>query len=233
MRDHYQVKIQRDEMLRYLAYRGSEIDAALERRIQSARECLEQWAEPQVVWRSFDLLPDGSLGGTTVRLTGTDIRRHLGGSERVVLLAVTLGGRVDRLIRTAEARDMTEAVLLDAAASAGIESVLDQVEGDLRTELAGENLLLTARFSPGYGDLPLELQDAICRTLDTQRRIGIGVSGSGIMIPRKSVTAILGISRAGEADSREHAGWPACEICRLQGHCSFRQAGGYCGRFEA
>ena len=52
---------------------------------------------------------------------------------------------------------------------------------------------LAARFSPGYGDLPLEFQREIFRALDVPRRIGVSLGSSCLMSPSKSVTAIVGI----------------------------------------
>ena len=53
---------------------------------------------------------------------------------------------------------------------------------------------LTDRFSPGYGDFPMESSKDLVGLLDAGRRIGLTVSQSGILIPRKSVTAVLGVS---------------------------------------
>ena len=56
-------------------------------------------------------------------------------------------------------------------------------------------LPLSARFSAGYGDVPLELQRDIFALLDCPRRIGLTLNESLLMSPSKSVTAIVGISR--------------------------------------
>ena len=82
--------------------------------------------------------------------------------------------------------DRTLAICLDAAATAAIESSLD----DLEKTLDGK---LTSRFSCGYGDLPIQTQKEICQVLDTQRKIGVFVNETFMMSPQKSVTAIIGI----------------------------------------
>ncbi len=63
-------------------------------------------------------------------------------------------------------------------------------------------LYLTDRFSPGYGDMPLAQSGQICEVLNTGRSIGLTVSQSGILMPRKSVTAVLGISRTQVCEDR-------------------------------
>ena len=52
---------------------------------------------------------------------------------------------------------------------------------------------LRPRFSPGYGDLPLEMQKDIFSLLGCPSNVGITLNESLIMSPSKSVTAIVGI----------------------------------------
>ena len=65
---------------------------------------------------------------------------------------------------------------------------------------------------------PLEQTREICAVLDTGRAIGLTVSHSGIMIPRKSVTAILGISA--QPVKRRPSG---CEGCAARARCALRR----------
>jgi cobalamin-dependent methionine synthase I len=52
---------------------------------------------------------------------------------------------------------------------------------------------LVSRYSPGYGDLPLEMQREIIRALDCGRTIGVTLTESLLMQPSKSVTAVIGM----------------------------------------
>ena len=67
-------------------------------------------------------------------------------------------------------------------------------------EREAEGLRLRPRFSPGYGDLPLELQRDLFRGLDCSRKIGLTLNESLLMSPSKSVTAIAGIVGGAEAE---------------------------------
>ena len=138
-------------------------------------------------------------------------------------MAVTLGPGIERLLMRREVTDMADAVILDACASAAVENVCDHFEFDLRDALKGEGLYLTDRFSPGYGDLPLDAQARLCAALDTARRIGLTVSSNYIMVPRKSVTAILGISERPQPLRRR-----GCEVCSLFLTCPYRKEGVSC-----
>ena len=63
----------------------------------------------------------------------------------------------------------------------------------LRAGFRKEGLALRPRFSPGYGDLPLEFQRDFFRILRPQRRIGVTLTDACLMVPSKSVTALVGI----------------------------------------
>ena len=80
------------------------------------------------------------------------------------------------------------------------------------------------RYSPGYGDLPLSLQGDLLWLLDAPRRVGLTVSPSHILLPRKSVTAILGISETPVSRSTR-----SCLSCPGRDGCNYRKAGGHCG----
>ena len=84
-------------------------------------------------------------------------------------------------------------------------------------------ILDICRFSPGYGDLPLEIQKDLCRMLNASRRIGLTVSESMLMVPCKSVTAVIGIAE----EPQDHRA-SGCEVCNLFRTCEFRKEGGTC-----
>ncbi len=50
------------------------------------------------------------------------------------------------------------------------------------------------RFSPGYGDCPLSAQRSIVNSvLNATRLIGLTVTPTSLLIPTKSVTAVIGL----------------------------------------
>lgn len=158
-------------------------------------------------------------------LTGDDIRRHLSGCSTCVLLCTTLGPQVDALIRRTQVCNMAQALWLDAAASAAIEEVCDDVQQQIALAL-GQSL--TTRFSCGYGDLPLSAQPDFLRLLDAGRRIGLTLSPSGMLIPIKSVTAVAGILPAGAVPPA--AALP-CTACPRSHSCQLQRKGVFCGKY--
>lgn len=121
----------------------------------------------------------------TISVRSRGLAAFLAGCDRAVLFAATVGADADRLISRAGAISPARALLLDAFFTERVEALCD---GFTAQYAKPEN-----RFSPGYDDLPLDFQKTIFSLLDCPRRIGLTLSESFLMIPTKSVTAIIGL----------------------------------------
>ena len=138
-------------------------------------------------------------------------------------LAVTLGPGVDAQIRRAGVGDIAAGVASDALGSALAEQAADAAEAELRQWAAKEGKYLTGRFSPGYGDWDIAVQPLVANALDTVRRAGLCVTDTNLMTPRKSVTAILGVS-----DHPVKGHLAGCGHCVLRTRCEYRKRGKTC-----
>ena len=156
-------------------------------------------------------------------LPGQDLARHLAGCREAVLMAATLSAGVDGLLRQSQLRDLGRSLVLEACATAAIEEVCDRGEAMIRGQYPGR--VLTSRYSPGYGDLPVTVQGAFLALLDAPRRLGLCATGSSILTPRKSVTAVVGVREAGAGTPEDGRG---CAVCRLRESCVYRKAGTVC-----
>ena len=181
------VKIPRDEIYGYLGYRGTLPDPAIRQQVEQAVSALAE-ISPRVLWREFPLtfMPEGVLLDTLL-LPGKDAAAHLQGCTHAVLMAATLGGETDRLLHRAEVESAAYAVVMQACAAAYIEAVCDKTEA----EIGG----VRPRYSPGYGDFALTLQQPLLRLLDAEKRLGISVTAGEMLVPTKSVTAVVGLCK--------------------------------------
>ncbi len=215
--------IDRRQALRYAGMHG-EPDRYLSDLADNCGKRLLSAISPKYTYRVYPLefRPDGiACKGTSLVLTGKDIASHLQGCSRAILLCVTLSAAADACIRTAQTADVTAGLLTDALASAAVEQVCDQAECEILAALP--EFHATWRFSPGYGDLPLALQGDFLAAVDAMRRVGVTVSDSGLLIPRKSVTAIIGLS-----DAPVQKGKRGCAVCNLSNTCPYRAKGEHC-----
>ena len=200
------------EVLRYL---GAKPDKATEDLIRSCAETLISVARPQYVWKEFTL--DGlKIVGSGAELLGKTAATWLEGCDGCAFLAATLGIEADMLIRRAQNTDMARAVVYDACATDLIEKVCDRAQDEIKALAESEGLLITDRFSPGYGDFPIEFQRDLCNILDITRRLGICLTDNFLLTPTKSVTAVVGI---GNPQNRIGKG---CRNCNMKNHCKLR-----------
>lgn len=205
------------QALRYLGISTEEPDSATRALLRRAERTLRAAAGPRAV------AVRAARDDISPYLQGNDILRHLEGCGSCVLLACTLGARVDAALRAAGASDMAYAVVLDALASVAVEQTADAAEQTLRNEERGEGQFLTGRFSPGYGDYPIAVQNDLLRLLDAPRKIGLCATPAHLLTPRKSVTAVLGV--AGHPVTGRRAG---CANCALRERCAYRKEGKTC-----
>ncbi|MBR6187034.1 MAG: methionine synthase [Clostridia bacterium] len=154
-------------------------------------------------------------------LPGKTAELMLREAPKAALVLCTLGLGFDTALRSAQARDMARAVMLDACGSALVEAGCDQAEEALRSLFPGA--YLTDRFSPGYGDLPLNVQPGLLSALDAQRRLGVYVTDGCLMNPSKSVTAVIGL-----CEKPQRARIRGCAFCALRGDCVYRKRGTEC-----
>lgn len=213
------MEIEREEFLRYLGWKGQEVGEELERKLdEAAKRCLAL-ATPRCVVRKFALGEDLTLIGTDFAPAGEDIRRHLSGCKEAYLFAATIGTGAERELTKLFAKSAEEALLFDTAASCAVESYADEVCEDLEKS-AGRRL--TSRFSCGYGDFPLEQQRDICKLLRTDVSIGVCCDENFLLTPRKSITALIGITEEKPAENKSCCAHK-CAACN-NAACAFRKA---------
>ncbi|MBQ9057661.1 MAG: hypothetical protein IJ125_00575 [Atopobiaceae bacterium] len=237
--------VDRREVLRYLGHREQELTSEFEALLdETIARCLNV-ATPRMALRSFALantesaaaVNDAAYGttatagepaalrlvGSQLELVGCDIAKHLAGADRVVLMAVTTGNAIDQELRRLSFGNSLEQLVFDAAATALVERVADVAEARVRDWAASMQRFTSWRFSPGYGDLPLETQRLLLASLDATRQLGITLTDSLLMAPTKSVSAIMGVHAVPQSGMAS-----SCSICSLFEFCTQRLQGRTC-----
>lgn len=213
-----------EEVLRCMGTPPQRADEATRSLAVQCGEQLLSVAAPRWCGRVFELSfePDGVRLDGGLLLGGQELKRHLEGCSKAVVFCATLGADADALIRRTQYTDMARALGLDCAAGVLVEQLCDRIEGHIHAQYP--NLHAPYRFSPGYGDLPLGVQCALLNLLDAHRLIGLSATDSCILTPRKSVTAVLGLS-----DTPIPTHKRSCVLCPNADNCQLRKTGGHCG----
>lgn len=211
----------KDEVLRYLGYKNQNLDKITNDLIEESMDEMRNLIKPRYIYKFFNIMRKEEkiyLNSSNFNLVGKDIENHLDKSEICALMAVTLGNDVDAKLRYYEKINMTKALILDACATAAIEEICDKICEELENILNVENKTLTSRYSPGYGDLPINIQKRFLSMLDAEKAIGLTASSHSILIPRKSVTAIVGV-----VDKEDKIKKVSCLDCSKYYTCMFRK----------
>ncbi len=188
--------ISRRDIARHLGYkRPEDLDDITAARIEECVKEVTDVAEYQSIHHTFPIIWEEELCEFAgIKIHSKDLLKNLKGCSEAIMLAVTIGPAVDRLIRRAEVTDVSKAVILQAVGAEVVEAWCNKVNLDIKNDMAAKGCSTKPRFSPGYGDLPLELQQEFERVLQMRKNIGISLSDSNIMTPSKSITAVIGIS---------------------------------------
>ena len=170
-------------------------------------------AKAQGSWQIYEYI--AATGTVTAAppagIEGAKIRDHLAAAEKVIFLAVTIGEKVEEAI-TAHFQEgkYSHSLLLDAAATTAVEQAADDLEKTIRQKMEPLGYEMLWRFSPGYGDWDIRFQPEMIR-LSQAGAIGISLTESMMLLPRKSITAVIGLvpKQKAKIPVSKHS----CQIC--------------------
>lgn len=183
-------KVDKKEIFRYAGVKeiDKETSLLLDRCIDESESALCY----KVCYNRYKISVNGDLvdfGFTTVN--SHSLALCLKDCDEIILFCATVGIGIDRLIKKYSVTSPSTAVILQALGSERVEALCDVFCQDMQNEISRE---LRPRFSPGYGDLPLEIQSEIFIQLEPSK-IGVSLLDTLFMTPSKSVTAIIGIKK--------------------------------------
>lgn len=215
------MRIDRREVVRYLGLRsGKELDAQWKERVEEAVAEAEKLLRPASSRRTYQVAQVEeariTLSGTELTVTGPRMVRRLAGAERITALAVTCGPLLEEAAAAAFARgEYVRGAILDAAGSAAAEALADEVNDAVAAEARSQGYCLLPRVSPGYADWDLAVQPELIRAAGAEG-LGISLSKALLLIPRKSITAVIAWVR------RAEGGVGGCFACPHR-NCRYRK----------
>jgi cobalamin-dependent methionine synthase I len=215
------------EIYRYLGYGTVIPDDDIKAVINEVVDSLINVIKPKNIYRIYECniwgreitLSDSAKSDKMV-IDSRNLSENLFGCHKVVLMAATLGIEADKLMQKYEVVNMAKASITQACGAACIEAYCNILQEEILVDVmeeTGKKLYLRPRFSPGYGDVPLELQREIFRALECTKRIGLTLTESLLMYPTKSVTAFIGLTTNPQSC---HVG--RCNNCDKK-DCEFRE----------
>lgn len=205
-------EIDRRSVLRHQGYKpSSKVSDRVTEMLDEAEARAMELARPAAVWTTKPIKEISSyrvvIGNLTI--VSRQIVKVMRGCVEAALFAVTVGPAIEKeAARLIETGDMAEGVMLDSVASEAVEGCADHVNLVIQHEAHRRGLHLTPRYSPGYGDWTVDHQPELFAEFDAAKA-GIHLTESCMMIPRKSISAVLGLGPIGDI----RTGASPCKKC--------------------
>ena len=204
------------EALRYMGYKHAQPDQQTFALLQDCLSELKNAVSYTACLCAISIsVRDDEIDFGFLQIKSRDLSKNLSGCDRAVLFAATIGAGADRLIAKYGKIQPSRALILDALGSAAIEGWCNLLNEQVRAIAQKNNRFLRPRFSAGYGDFPIAIQPQLLTALDARRKAGIYLTDSCMMLPTKSVSAVIGVS------DRPKACKTGCEICS-QTECAYK-----------
>lgn len=179
---------------RQLGLRNPEDSHAVERVIAIELSAAKGRLEERTTFRDARIkeIKGGKVFFDGLTVESKSLSNHLKGCTKATFFAVTIGDRIEADLKDhLENEETPQAMVLDAIGSVACEALAEEIDGEIseRAKMGGHET--TTRASPGYGDWKIENQKEVLEFLKAEK-IGICLTDSFLMLPRKSITAVKG-----------------------------------------
>ena len=185
-----------------------------EQSIIDACEDAQLFINVRGIWKMYNYNDETQmiLSEPPVKIDGKSIGKHLKGCDKVICLAATVGEQIEQEVtKRFKIGEYVSSMLLDAAATTAVEQAADTMEKAIEQEVSKSGYTMRWRFSPGYGDWALTQQPDLFKLAGAEE-IGMKLSFAMMMIPRKSITAIIGLVK-NQSDSKKNKTSHNCKAC--------------------
>ncbi|MEE8567226.1 MAG: vitamin B12 dependent-methionine synthase activation domain-containing protein [Anaerolineales bacterium] len=220
--DKWDLRLDVDVVLRSQGADPAAIRKRSPRLVDSAEKALEEGRlllQPRVIVRRLlvkDLHHEWVKLEGDGRLSGGLLAQHMGGAQEAVIVLCTVGEALERRAERVSKEDAVYGLALDGVGSAGVEALANAACALFEEEATKEDYQVTIPLSPGMVGWPVEQgQPQIFDLLDADE-IGVRLTESMMMVPRKSLTFVLGIGKELIAGGR------TCDYCSLKETCRYR-----------
>lgn len=191
------MKLNKTEALRYLGVYKAEPDSATDALIEQVYGEISKKISPKCVYKKYDIkVIDKTVAIAGQTIASERLANHLAGCDFAYLFAATLGIGADNAVRTYSTGQMSKTAAAQAVCAALIEDYCDEMQEIIAKTEREAGYLLRSRFSPGYGDFSLGFQKPLLNLLSAAKTVGITLTDGLLMIPTKSVTAVIGAVKA-------------------------------------
>ena len=212
------MNIKKSEILRYLGYGKNKPNLVISNIIDESINIIKDNSDMKMIYNIFDVIVENNtiIINSNLKFESYNLSKNLKDCNNIILFAATLGTKVDMIIKKYSKMNMSYAVIMQAVSTTIIEEYCDICQKEIENSI--DNKFLRPRFSPGYGDFSINYQKDIINLLQSPKKIGLMLTDSLMLIPSKSVTAVIGVS-----DIKQNCNIKGCEEC-VKLDCIYRRS---------
>ena len=175
--------------------------------------------KPKLLYRRLKV--DGVVHERIQLEDGTELRgklltQHLAPASEVLVILCTIGADLENKVSEVMKTDMVYALALDGLGSAGVEALANAACRRFESEAEEKQLETSIPLSPGMVDWSVEEGQPQIFELLSAEDIGVSITPSWVMLPRKSLSMVLGIG-----DQMIDAG-TTCDYCSMRETCCYQ-----------
>ena len=221
------LKINEEEVLRYQGYHRNKAGKTGEIILQITRKEIEQGYclfEPKGIYSKLMIKNISSEGrinlenGLCLEINNSMLNL-LRGTSYLAFGLSTIGNHLEEKVAELFAHnEYPKAIALDAVGTVASKFLSNYVKSLVCQEAKEQKFQTTKYFSPGSGDWNINQQKIIFQIIPADK-IGVKLTESYMMVPKKSLSWVIGIGKEIIIPSK---GDDSCKIC-LAENCQFRK----------
>lgn len=218
------LKLKTKEVLRRVGFRGyskirPEIKSLILELLASVKN--DHLLEPAIVYEIYPITEMSrrklSLKGNGV-VHGPLLPSLLPEAKELAAVVCTIGPKLEKQVTNYFNQDEPlQGVLLDGIGSAAVDSLTEEVCTFMTAEASSRGYQASSPVSPGMPGLPITEQWQLLKMVPAQK-IGVSLTSSGTMVPRKSASMVIGIGPQMKTWTRAEV----CGRCSLAKSCPYR-----------
>lgn len=189
------IEIEKEEVLKSLGYYRKKksvlspsIDALIEGEMKKAKGLIK--GKGIYIILPVESKSKDKIVLKNISLKGKAIARTMAKAKRIALFVGTIGPALEAEVNQLYQKDeYTKATILDTIGSVAADGGAEYLNSIIIEKAKKRS---TPRFSPGYGDWDLSIQKRLLE-ITQAAKIGVTCNEAFFMIPRKSVSAVIGL----------------------------------------
>lgn len=149
-------------------------------------------------------------------LSGPMVTQHLRSADSVFAVICTIGSEVEKYASSVFKNDMVLGLAIDGVGSAAVEALANAVCRDIEINVADSGSHTTIPLSPGMVGWPVEEGQPVLFDILEPEQIGVELTPHKIMIPRKSLSMLIGVGAELDASGS------TCDYCAMRETCRYQ-----------